>query len=299
MTQQLIITRGIPACGKTTWAQEWRSKDWLYRSVSERDALRSELYKVTGKTVLTNEQEDSITLTQDARVKNSLKNGFSVVVADTNIDPKNITRFRKIAKEFGAEFVIKEFDTPLEVCLQRNAARSSYDRVPDTVIRRMHKRLMAQKKNHNKVEARPFIVSPEKTMAFITDVDGTLELMNGRNPFDSMAAVSDLPNSPVFITLIGLQVAYPDATFIVMSGREDKAWDITRQSLESYGLRIDRMFMRKSGDSRKDSIVKAEIYDKFVEPFYNVVAVFDDRNQVVNVWREKGLTCFQVAPGDF
>ena len=31
----------------------------------------------------------------------------------------------------------------------------------------------------------------------------------------------------------------------------------------------------------------------------NVAMVFDDRQQVVDMWRDNGLTCFQVADGDF
>ena len=31
----------------------------------------------------------------------------------------------------------------------------------------------------------------------------------------------------------------------------------------------------------------------------DIFAVFDDRNQVVDMWRQNGLTCFQVADGDF
>ena len=31
----------------------------------------------------------------------------------------------------------------------------------------------------------------------------------------------------------------------------------------------------------------------------NVAMVFDDRQQVVDMWRQNGLTCFQVADGDF
>ena len=31
----------------------------------------------------------------------------------------------------------------------------------------------------------------------------------------------------------------------------------------------------------------------------DVFAVFDDRIQVVDMWRQNGLTCFQVADGDF
>jgi hypothetical protein len=57
--------------------------------------------------------------------------------------------------------------------------------------------------------------------------------------------------------------------------------------------------MRKTDDFRKDSIIKEEIYQENIEGKYNVLCVLDDRNQVVDFWRAKGLTCFQVAPGDF
>jgi hypothetical protein len=57
--------------------------------------------------------------------------------------------------------------------------------------------------------------------------------------------------------------------------------------------------MRPVGDMRKDSVVKAEIFDREIRGRYHVVAVFDDRDQVVKTWRSLGLTVFQVAEGSF
>jgi hypothetical protein len=57
--------------------------------------------------------------------------------------------------------------------------------------------------------------------------------------------------------------------------------------------------MRKYGDFRQDSIVKREIYERFIAPDYDILCVLDDRNSVVSMWREIGLTCLQVAEGDF
>ena len=31
----------------------------------------------------------------------------------------------------------------------------------------------------------------------------------------------------------------------------------------------------------------------------DIVCVFDDRDKVVDMWRKNGLTCMQVAPGNF
>jgi hypothetical protein len=50
---------------------------------------------------------------------------------------------------------------------------------------------------------------------------------------------------------------------------------------------------------RKDSVVKQELFDEHIRDIYDVVAVYDDRQQVVDMWRAMGIDCFQVAPGNF
>ena len=57
--------------------------------------------------------------------------------------------------------------------------------------------------------------------------------------------------------------------------------------------------MRPEGDTRKDAILKREIYEREIRNRYNVAYVLDDRDQTVRVWRDLGLTCLQVADGDF
>ena len=57
--------------------------------------------------------------------------------------------------------------------------------------------------------------------------------------------------------------------------------------------------MRQTGDHRRDSIVKLEIFDAHIRDVYDIVAVFDDRAHVVAAWRSIGLTVFAVAEGDF
>lgn len=37
----------------------------------------------------------------------------------------------------------------------------------------------------------------------------------------------------------------------------------------------------------------------FVVPTKEILCVLDDRNKVVKMWRELGLTCLQMAEGDF
>jgi hypothetical protein len=60
------------------------------------------------------------------------------------------------------------------------------------------------------------------------------------------------------------------------------------------------LHMRPDGDFRADNLIKGEIYEnelkpRLGEPFF----ILDDRDQVVKMWRSKGLICLQVAEGDF
>ena len=57
--------------------------------------------------------------------------------------------------------------------------------------------------------------------------------------------------------------------------------------------------MRAVGDSRPDPVIKLELFNEHVHDRYDVRVVRDDRNSVVDLWRSMGLTCLQVAPGDF
>lgn len=57
--------------------------------------------------------------------------------------------------------------------------------------------------------------------------------------------------------------------------------------------------MRPDGDHRPDYVIKREIYEREIKDKYDVIGVFEDRQRCVDMWRALGLTCFQVAPGDY
>ena len=59
------------------------------------------------------------------------------------------------------------------------------------------------------------------------------------------------------------------------------------------------LYMRPTGDVRKDFIIKKEIYEACIKGKYSVVTVLDDRDQTVAFWRSEGLPCWQVNYGTF
>jgi hypothetical protein len=84
----------------------------------------------------------------------------------------------------------------------------------------------------------------------------------------------------------------------VWSGRSDSVLTQTREWLDRFGIRYTQLRMRKDGDYRADTIVKAEWFDALPLDQRPTLA-FDDRQQVVDMWRSRGVLCCQVAPGDF
>lgn len=133
--------------------------------------------------------------------------------------------------------------------------------------------------------------------AIIVDIDGTLALKGDRSPFDWMRVGEDKVNEPIKWLVRSFK---PTVAIIVFSGRDSVCRDITEKWLGENGIPYKDLFMRPEGDMRKDSIVKKELYDKYVKGNYEVAFVLDDRNQVVDMWRnELGLTCLQVAEGNF
>jgi hypothetical protein len=139
-------------------------------------------------------------------------------------------------------------------------------------------------------------------VATIVDIDGTLAIRNGRGPYEWDRVGEDLRHNPV----IDIVNAWQDhmahmMTTIFVSGRKEQCRTQTIEWLNRHMSKSCQhvLHMRADNDNREDHIFKQEIYDTYIKPNYHVLAVFDDRQQVVDMWRRNGLTCLQVAEGNF
>lgn len=85
---------------------------------------------------------------------------------------------------------------------------------------------------------------------------------------------------------------------IILTGRSEEVKNETIEWLNKNGLKSIKVIMRKQNDYREDSIVKPELLDNYLKEyglnkdFVNII--FEDRESMVNKWRELGYTCFQV-----
>lgn len=296
---RLLITRGLPASGKTTFAR--KLQPGVVRV--NRDDLRRMLH---GQRLFTQWAEGQVTQAQRATVEALLRARADVIVDDTNLRNKTVREWAELAARFDATFEVHDFtDVPLEECLRRDADRPQDDRVGEEPIRRMHARYLAGKNlplpvPYVDVGGPGVVYQPPEDLppVVLVDIDGTVALMSGRSPFDMSRVDEDAPNPAVISAVRAMHAAGHGIVFC--SGRDDSCRAQTQAWLDLYvGVPYEALFMRAEGDSRKDAIVKREIFDREIRDRWRVVGVFDDRQQVVRMWRALGLTVFQVAEGDF
>jgi predicted kinase len=248
--------------------------------------LHSDLYS--------SEREGFILAIRNNILRHSMEKGFNVIIDDTNLNPIHETQIRNIVDAFNKgknkedqyKLQIKLFETSVNECIKRDLKREKS--VGEKVIRSMYNKFIKQ--------SATLIQDPKLPKAIICDLDGTLALLNGRDPYDASSCENVGINIPVKEILDSFKES---RKIIFVSGREDKFLDQTLKFLDKAEFRQPLIYMRKSGDFRDDRIVKEEIFDTFINGKYFIDFILDDRTKVVEMWRDKGLTCLQVNYGDF
>ncbi len=135
--------------------------------------------------------------------------------------------------------------------------------------------------------------------AWLVDLDGTLAIRRNRGPYQWNYVGEDGPNLSVVIAVQALSAHPAISAIIAITGREETARRQTVLWLDAQNVPFDELLMRSQGDMRPDEVVKEEMYQRQIVSRFKVLGVFDDRDRVVAMWRRLGLTCFQVADGNF
>lgn len=143
----------------------------------------------------------------------------------------------------------------------------------------------------------------------ICDVDGTLsdnsarrhyvEKVAGKKNWKAFFAAQHLDPLNVEVARIFEVLRNILGYGFIFSGRGEEHREVTETWLEEHEIEYDLLLMRPRGDHRQDSVVKLEMLTDVREQGYYPRIAIDDRNCVVAMWRSEGLTCLQVADGDF
>lgn len=285
---KLTMLRGLPASGKTTWAKEQIDKA---PKNSIKRVNKDDLRAMLDNGQWSKGSEKLILNIRDLIIVYTLREGKHVIIDDTNLFPQHEKDLRNIAKAWNCSFEIKDFTrVPLTECIERDKNRDNP--VGYKVIRDMYDKFLKP----DPVQAkRPFDES--KDLCIIVDIDGTLAANTGGRGWYEYDRVGE---DTVHGHIKSIVRKYVDELSIFMvSGRYDNCKDITKDWLDDHAIPYTDLIMRETDDNRCDAIVKQELFEKYIEPHYNVLFVLDDRDRVVKMWRELGIPCLQVAEGDF
>ena len=276
--QKLLVLKGLPASGKSTYAKTLVEEGWVR---TNKDTIRAELFPNYSR-----KDEKKVVRERNRQILEAIYNKKNVVVDDTNLNPVHIKELSNMARQNGVEFEVDDsfLDVPLAECIERDKHREAS--VGENVIREMYHKYVAKKFDGNEFD-------PKLPFCIISDIDGTLAHMNGkRGPFEWHKVGGDDIDYGVAHVLdsvdnIGL------AKIFLFSGRDEVCRPETEAWLDHQCVHYDALYMRRTdhvdenGNQVNDRIVKEEMYRKYILGKYNVIFIMDDRPSVCRMWRDK------------
>ena len=286
--KKIILTKGLPGSGKSTWAKEYVGLYPQFKRVNK-DLLREML----DFGVWSGKNEHMVNTIWDSIIIATLREGYDIIVDDTNLNPRHETHLRDIAKDISRaldkEVVVQIMDfthVPLETCMERDLMRANP--VGRDVIESMYYKYI-----YKPVQVQ---VNKELPSCIICDLDGTLADSSHRDHYDASAANQDTVIEPVRF-VIDTYLKSREGMVCFLSGREEKYRESSQAFLDRIGFAGYPLLMRATGDSRKDYIIKQELFAVHIKDKYNISFVLDDRPQVIrNCWEPLGLFVFKVGP---
>lgn len=286
MNKQLILFVGPPGSGKTTRTKEYEAKGFkrISQDVQGKDGHMLLFY-------------------------HALEHNLDVVVDRMGFSVAQRVRYLAPAKAKGYTTKIIVLHESKETCLDRCLERQGHETIKceedavSALSTFFGKYERVQNSEADVVER----VWPEgpKPYAVICDLDGTLCNIDHRLHFMK----GEKKNWPGFFGAMSedklnlwcasiLENLY-EYSIILCSGRPDNYREVTENWLGEHFVSYEHLFMRQNNDSRRDDIVKEVILDFEILTRFKPYFSIDDRNQVVQMWRKRGITCLQCAEGNF
>lgn len=282
---KLIITRGLPASGKSSWADAYIKDNPEFVKI-EKDQIRKDARLFKDGVYNHKRGDEAIVLKErDRQIRQALQSGKSVISSDTNLVQKHITQLSNIARQNNATVEIVSFlDVPIAELVRRDNNRE--DAVGEQVIRKMF---------HTQVKKMDTFLKYDPSLPFVVvcDLDGTLTKgPKDRSPYEWHKVGNDEINIGVSHILDGVKVINYAKVFI-FSGRNAMCRPETEEWLERHDIEYDLLAMRpqfledgKTENNLSDEIIKADMIQEHIVGKYNILIWFDDRMRVSKMLRD-------------
>lgn len=293
---KLIIMRGLPGSGKSTWAKAWVNEDPINRIRLNWDDMRNMMgpYWIP-------ERENTGVLKElrEKFLKHMMELNWDIVCDNMNLNPKEIEFYENIVKEFnedGHPYTIefKDFFIPVEECIRRDAMRANP--IGEKTIKSLfHKYmpLIVGSEHRKKIESQP-TYRADKPDCIIVDMDGTLAFnLSGRSFFDDIDMIKY--DTPLLATVSILRAMKMTGTcnIFIVTGRSEKSREATEVWLTENNIPFDKVFMREEGDFSHSNDFKQKVYEDNIKNNYNVLFVLDDDTKCMKMYQDQGLICMK------
>lgn len=298
----LEILVGISGSGKSTYSREQQEKNPNIRIVN-RDKIRELIFGYTEENVVDyydrpdiRHREKDVTSFEDTVIYDFLESGRDVIVDATHLNVEYLRRF----KYWNVKTSIKVFEISLDLCKLRNSDRTR--NVPDEILQRQWHQLQSLIHNDKFKELNFDIKKIDNEnkpfKCIVVDIDGTLAHKGDRNPFDWNKVKEDVVDPAVRLVTNAVN-DLEDVKVFIATGRDGICIDLCNEWLDEENIMYNDIFIRPENDMRPDWVVKEEIWDKLNKDGYEIVAMFDDRLQVVRRARMLGYKVFHVEYNNF
>ena len=296
---QLIICRGIQGSGKSTWAKKWAEEDPKTRIRFNWDDMRN----MMGAYWVPERENTGIMKTlRAAFLSDMMLKGWDICVDNMNLNPKDWEYYEGMIKthnERGGtqyEIVYKDFFTPVEECIRRDAMRPHP--IGEAVIRstwRRYRHFIICKQIEDKFyNMRKY--DKDKKDCIVVDMDSTLCVNLTRRPFYEddwkEKLIYDTPLAGP-ISILRSQKMTGTCDIIILTGRREDGREQTEEWLNTYRVPYDQLLMRGEKDYTKGDIFKEKMLKEHILPNYNVLFAMDDDDKCVKMFRKNGITCLQ------
>lgn len=183
----LILTRGVPGCGKSTWVDNMSYKAYTICPDDIRLMYCAPEMKADGSMGISQKADKYVWEFVFKVLEQRMKLGCLTVIDATHTKESAINAYKKLCEKYNYTCYVKDFsDVTLETCIERNKNRRlEYKGVPEDVIKRMYENLLKSKipswcKNFKEIENDVTLVSnikeidanDYKEVFFIGDIHG-------------------------------------------------------------------------------------------------------------------------------
>lgn len=302
---KIIIMQGIQGSGKSTWAKNWVAENPTQRVRWNNDSIR-EMFGVYW--VPERESLNALDPMKVAFLEKFMSSNYDIVIDDMNLNPKTTKGIEALIKvlnnKLGVEYEVEYhlMTTPLNVCIERDSKRPNPigEKVIKDTFKRYQSYLVSEANKAELAKRIPFNDSLPTTI--IVDIDGVVAFNTSGRPFFGPECNANL-HKDVYDRQMGSIIKYVGNegcdVITFLTGRNESAREETGKWINTYlGPVVPcRLIMRPEGDRSPGPECKKRLYEENVKGKYNVIAVFEDQDKNVKMWRDLGLLCLQTNNG--